>query len=83
MRVNLGREKLKRFNELEGSLNVTDSYVGEMESSGVIAFFLAWLYDQTHWQEGLRARIREAIGDVIAPVFSSSMSLCMKVRPGC
>jgi hypothetical protein len=67
VRVNLGREKLKRFNELEGSSNVTSSFVGELESSDVIAFFLAWLYDQANWQEDLRSRIQEAIGNEISP----------------
>lgn len=67
VRANLGREKLKRFNELEGSSTVTDSFAGEMESSDVIAFFLAWLYDQTNWQQDLQLRIQEAIGDEITP----------------
>lgn len=67
VRVNLGREKLKRFDELENRFGVTNCFVGELESEEVIAFFLAWLCDQTHWHEELRTRIQEITGDVTAP----------------
>jgi len=65
--VNLGREKLKRFNELENRPGVTNCFIGALESDDVIAFFLAWLYDQTHWQEDLRACIQEKVGEATAP----------------
>src|SRR5262245_2851636 len=46
VRVNLGREKLKRFDELENRFGVTNCFVGELEPEEVITFFLAWLYNQ-------------------------------------
>jgi len=67
VRVNLGREKIKRFNELENRSGVTNCFVGELESEDVVAFFLAWLYDQTPWQDELRAQIREKVGEATAP----------------
>src|SRR5258707_8575999 len=67
VRVNLGRDKIKRFNELENRSGVTNCFVGELESEDVVAFFLAWLYDQTHWQDELRAQIREKVGEATAP----------------
>ncbi len=64
VRANLGREKLKRFDDLENRPGVSTRFVGQYDSDESLAFFLAWLYDQTHWQEELRILIEESTGGI-------------------
>jgi hypothetical protein len=54
---------MQRFHALETRPRVNGCFVGHMEEDDGQAFFLAWLYDQTHWQEELRELIHEQMGD--------------------
>lgn len=81
--ANVGLEKMERFNALENRPRVNGSFVGHFEEDDGQAFFLAWLYDQMHWQEELRELIREQIGDrvpkriLVIDEFISEGSTCM------
>jgi hypothetical protein len=62
-RLNLGREKLDRYDVLENRPRLTSVFDGSMEEDHSQAFFLAWLADQKHWQDELGEMVRETAGN--------------------
>ncbi len=61
--VNIGTEKLGRFNKTENPYGVTQYFVGEHEGDESIAFFLNWLSEQKDWIDEFQSMIREQIGE--------------------